>query len=150
MVGRLGWGGWVGIMEWKQKPSLFQRWYREARGMRLSYLAVQTHTSYAAHYLAGVSITGFSSIGLSNRSQDLCSWSNPHPGPLFIWVLSVLPCLHHVPTTECIASLLWYQLFLPPWHHPPWSQLGRGLSKVSSTTPYRMSLGSEALLFGAV
>ena len=80
MAGRDEVGGLWGyrFMEWKQKPSLFQRWDREMKGMRLSYLAVQTCASYVVHNFFLVSIIEFSSIGLSTRSQDLCSWTNPH------------------------------------------------------------------------
>lgn len=52
--------------------------------MGLSSLALQTCTSNAAHYLAGISIIGFSSVGVSTRSQDLCSWSNSHPAVLWV------------------------------------------------------------------
>lgn len=159
MAGSWGWGGWVGIMEWKQKPSVFQRWDREARGMRLSYLALQTCTSNAAHYLAGVSIIGFSSVGLSTRSQDLCSWSNSHPAVLWVSFSSgccPFPSVHTMSLQQgilpasfdincsCLLDTTLHE------HHPPWALLGLGLSKVSSTPPYRISLSSESLLFGAV
>lgn len=81
---------WVDWMRWvgggygvKTEAITFSEMRQRSKGMRLSSLAVQTCTSNAAHYSAGVSIIGFSCIGLSTRSQDLCSWSNIDP--IFLW-----------------------------------------------------------------